>query len=130
MARARRRGRGVGPAPPARRPSARTRSAGGERPGTQDCTQGCGHHGRIRSMRTPSRQHTPRCWRPAGRRHRIVTVALEGPVLEVDDATVCRRRCTAGAWLDFLNETPLATYLARAHLFFQDLMQAIVVVKG
>jgi hypothetical protein len=32
--------------------------------------------------------------------------------------------------LDFLNETPLATHLARAHLFFQDLLQAIVVVKG
>ena len=32
--------------------------------------------------------------------------------------------------MDFLNETPLATHLARAHLFFQDLLQAIVVVKG
>jgi hypothetical protein len=32
--------------------------------------------------------------------------------------------------LDFLNETPLATHLARAHLFFQDLLQAIVAVKG
>ena len=32
--------------------------------------------------------------------------------------------------MDFLNETPLVSHLARAHLFFQDLLQAIVVVKG
>jgi hypothetical protein len=53
-------------------------------------------------------------------------------VLDVDLAAARKhsRRCSNRSVLDFLNETALATHLARAHLFFQDLMQSIVAVKG
>jgi hypothetical protein len=35
-----------------------------------------------------------------------------------------------GIPMDFLNETPLATHMERAQLFYRDLIQAIVAVKG